>query len=53
MLKPAMIFTDKMVLQRCKPIPVWGEADPGAKVTVTLDGYQVTAAADIAVCLSP
>ena len=50
MLKPAMIFTSKMVLQRCKPIPVWGEADPGAKVTVALDGQKVTATADCTGC---
>ena len=50
MLKPAMIFTSKMVLQRRKPIPVWGEADPGAEVTVMLDGQKTTATADCAGC---
>jgi sialate O-acetylesterase len=28
------IFTDNMVLQRDMPVPVWGWADPGEKVTV-------------------
>lgn len=46
MLKPAMIFTDKIILQRCKPIPVWGNADPGTEVTVALDSQKVTALAD-------
>ena len=32
----ARIFTDNMVLQRDKPITVWGWARAGAKVTVTL-----------------
>ena len=32
------LFSDNMVLQRETPIPVWGKADPGEKVTVALDG---------------
>lgn len=32
------LFSDHMVLQQRKPIAVWGWADPGEKVTVTLDG---------------
>lgn len=31
----APLFTDYAVLQRDKPIPVWGAADAGEKVTVT------------------
>jgi hypothetical protein len=31
---PALLFTDNAVLQRGKPIPVWGTADVGEKVTV-------------------
>ncbi len=46
MLKPAMIFSNKMVLQREKDIPVWGTASPGAVVTVELDGSRVETAAD-------
>ena len=37
------LFSDNMVLQRETPIPVWGKADPGEKVTVALDGDQATA----------
>ena len=35
---PASIFTDHMVLQRGKPIPVWGTAAPGERVTVSVAG---------------
>lgn len=38
MLKTAMIFTNKMVLQRDKKIPVWGKGESGKKVCVSLDG---------------
>jgi sialate O-acetylesterase len=31
----APLFTDHAVLQRDKPVPVWGRADAGEKVTVT------------------
>ena len=31
------IFGDHMVLQRDKPVRVWGWAEPGEKVTVTVD----------------
>lgn len=37
-LKLHAIFTDHMVLQRDKPIKVWGWATPGQAVTVTLGG---------------
>ncbi len=36
MLTLAPIFTDNAVLQRRKPLPVWGTAEPGAQVTVQL-----------------
>jgi sialate O-acetylesterase len=32
------LFTDHAVLQRDRPIPVWGRAQPGEEVTVTLSG---------------
>lgn len=35
-VKLASIFGDSMVLQREMPVPVWGRADPGEAVTVTL-----------------
>ena len=40
------VFSDNMVLQREKPVPVWGWADPGEKVTVTFAGQTKTATAD-------
>jgi len=40
------IFTSSMVLQRDVAIPVWGSADAGEKVTVTLGGKTVSAKAD-------
>lgn len=36
-LQLAQIFADHMVLQRDKPLPVWGWAKPGTTVTVVLD----------------
>ncbi|MBA3698203.1 MAG: sialate O-acetylesterase [Planctomycetes bacterium] len=38
-------FTDHAVLQRGQPIPVWGTADVGEKVTVTFDGQTKTVTA--------
>lgn len=32
------LFTENMVLQRNQPVPVWGTADPGAKVSVEFAG---------------
>jgi sialate O-acetylesterase len=42
------VFQSNMVLQRDKPISVWGWADAGEKVIVTMDGttQSATAAAD-------
>jgi sialate O-acetylesterase len=37
-VKMPTLFTDHMVLQRGKPVPVWGWANAGEKVTVTFDG---------------
>lgn len=37
------VFGDHMVLQRDKPIPLWGWADPGATVTVAFNGTTQTA----------
>ena len=34
------LFTDNMVLQRSQPVPVWGTADPGAKVSVGFAGQK-------------
>jgi sialate O-acetylesterase len=42
------LFQSNMVLQRDKPIRIWGWAEPGEKVTVTFGGQtqSATAAAD-------
>jgi sialate O-acetylesterase len=37
------IFSDHMVLQRGMPVPVWGTATPGVKVTVKLAGQSAVA----------
>ncbi|HEY1108916.1 MAG TPA: sialate O-acetylesterase, partial [Opitutaceae bacterium] len=34
----ASLFSDGAVLQRDKPVPLWGRADPGEKVTITFAG---------------
>lgn len=39
-------FGDHMVLQQEMPLPVWGWADPGQSVTVTLGDNKATAKAD-------
>ena len=39
-------FTDGMVLQRCRKVPVWGRANPGEVVTVTFAGQAVSTTAD-------
>ena len=39
-------FADNMVLQRDRPVPVWGVADPGEKVTVSFAGQTKSALAD-------
>ena len=45
-LKTARLFTDHMVLQRNKDIPVWGWAAKNARVKVSLNGETVSAKAD-------
>ena len=44
-VKPARIFSDNMVLQRGINAPVWGMADPGEKITVSIDGNSMTTTA--------
>lgn len=39
----APLFTDGAVLQREKPVPVWGQADAGEKITVTFNGQSRSA----------
>lgn len=40
------IFSDHMVLQSGKPVPVWGTADANAEVSVAIAGQKKTAKAD-------
>lgn len=46
MLKAADIFQSNMVLQRDKPLPVWGSAQPRASVSVSIQGQQAACVAD-------
>lgn len=43
----ARIFSDGMVIQRDHPVPVWGTASPGERVTVRFEGETATAAANV------
>lgn len=40
-LRLASVFGDNMVLQREKPVPVWGRANPGEVVSVSFAGQAV------------
>ena len=40
------LFKDHMVLQCDMKVPIWGSADPGESVTVTINGQKATATAD-------
>ena len=44
-VKPAALFSDGCVLQQGMPVPVWGWADEGEKVTVEFQGQSVSATA--------
>jgi sialate O-acetylesterase len=43
---PGPLFCDHAVLQRDKPVPVWGFATPGEKIVVSHRGHVVTANAN-------
>jgi sialate O-acetylesterase len=45
-VKPMALFCDHAVLQQQMPIPVWGTADPGEDVTVTLGDQKAVTKAD-------
>lgn len=45
-LQVAEYYRDGVIIQRDKPIPVWGHANKGVKVTVTLGGVTKTAVAN-------
>ena len=44
-VKPNALFSDHVVLQREKPVPMWGSADEGEKVTVEFGGQKVSTVA--------
>ena len=45
-VKLPKVFGSHMVLQRDRPLPIWGWADPGEEVRVTLDEATAAAKAD-------
>lgn len=45
-VKVPVIFDDNMVLQRDLPVPIWGTASPGEKVSITFDDQNHTTTAD-------
>ncbi|MDP9039594.1 MAG: sialate O-acetylesterase [Acidobacteriota bacterium] len=44
-VRPAALFSDHMVVQSGMPVPVWGTANVGEHVTVTLNGAKAVATA--------
>ena len=46
-LRVANVFGDHMVLQQEMPIRVWGWAEPGAKVVVSLSDHKTAAASSL------
>jgi sialate O-acetylesterase len=44
-VKPSALFSDHMVLQSGISVPVWGKAEPGEVVKVTLKGQSQSATA--------
>jgi sialate O-acetylesterase len=47
-VKPAHVFGNHMVLQRGIPVPVWGTAKAGEKITLELNGQTLKTKADVA-----
>ena len=45
-VKLPLIFQSNMVVQRGKPIPVWGSADPNEKIELSLNGQSVSVTAN-------
>jgi sialate O-acetylesterase len=43
---PASLFTDHALLQQEKPVPVWGQADPGEIVSIEFAGQTRSATTD-------
>jgi sialate O-acetylesterase len=44
-VKPNQLFSDHAVLQSGRPVPVWGTADPGERIVVTLGKQKKSAIA--------
>ena len=42
-----LVFANHMVLQRDQPIPIWGKAEPGEKITVFLGKDQTSTVTDL------
>ena len=45
-IKLPPIISDHMVLEKTAKVPIWGKADPGEEVTVSLNGVAATTKAD-------
>ena len=45
-VQPASMFGDHMVLQREMPVPIWGTAEPGEKISVTFGDASANGIAD-------
>jgi sialate O-acetylesterase len=45
-VKLPAVIDSHMVLQRDRPLPIWGWAEPGEEVTITLDTQKASAKAD-------
>jgi sialate O-acetylesterase len=45
-IKLPAIISDHMVLEKTAKVPIWGKADPGEEVTVSLNGVTATTKAD-------
>lgn len=45
-LRLPLVLSDGAVIQRDRPVPVWGWAAPGAEIAVTLGGAEASTAAD-------
>ena len=45
-MKLANLFSDNLILQRDRPVPIWGWSKPGDRVTVKFAGQQKTATTD-------
>ena len=45
-IKLPAIISDHMVLEKAAKVPIWGKADPGEEVTVSLNGQSAKSTAD-------